>query len=64
MLTMYIGSTTYYRNGKKTAINVSFDEEYDEKTDSTPVRRKNIHQDEKGEYILHKSRRYYLKDYL
>lgn len=46
------------------AINVSFDEEYDEKIDIPLLRKKNIHQDEKGEYVLHKHRKYYLKDYL
>ena len=41
-------------------IRVAFDDEYNEKQDSTPVRELRIHQDNIGKYVIHKHQRLYI----
>lgn len=41
-------------------VRCAFDDEYNEKRDSTPVRELKIHQDKIGKYVIHKHQRYYL----
>jgi len=41
-------------------VRCSFDDEYNEKRDMTPVRELKIHQDKIGKYVIHKHQRYYL----
>lgn len=42
-----------------TKVRVSFNDEYNEKRDSTPIRELKIHRDKYGKYIIHKHNRYY-----
>lgn len=40
---------------------VSFDDEYNEKRDSTPIRELRIREDKFGKYVIHNHKRYYIE---
>ena len=42
-------------------LRVGFNDEYDEKRDSTPTRVLKIHKDKIGRYVIHNHQRYYLE---
>lgn len=41
-------------------VDCSFYDDYDEKTDSTPIRFLKLHSDKSGQYVIHKYNRFYL----
>ena len=41
-------------------LRCAFYDEYNEKSDSTPIRELKIHKDKFGEYVIHNHKRYYL----
>lgn len=41
-------------------VDCSFYDEYNEKTDSTPIRTLKLHTDKYGNYIIHNHKRFYL----
>lgn len=41
-------------------LRCSFEDEYNEKRDMTPLRELKIREDKKGEYVIHNHKRYYL----
>lgn len=42
-------------------LRVAFYDEYNENTDSTPVRELKIREDKKGRYVIHNHQRYYIE---
>lgn len=57
------GYTNVYdetRNLLYRKLRCSFNDEYDEKRDATPVRELKIRKDKKGEYVIHNHQRYYV----
>lgn len=58
------GYTNVYDENKNLLykkLRVSFDDEYNEKRDSPPIRELRIREDKFGKYVIHNHKRYYYR---